>query len=151
MKNIFKVLSVILLLAGCTSPKPVGKAPRDVLVPGKGQVWQLVALQGKPLDPADKAPTLILNPDAATASGFAYCNNYSFQMKMEQPESHPEGDSFRVQLQLWGTGSLSCPDKEMNAESRYLTLLAKGERLVINATTLVIYQRNKEILRYSLQ
>ena len=151
MKNILNLLTIILLLTGCGTVKPTSKEQSPLLVPEKGQVWQLVALQGKMLDPKEPAPTLILNLDAATASGFAYCNEYSFQMKLEYSESHAENDSYALHLQLWGAGGLRCPESEMNAESRYLALLAKSSLLVISATTLTIYQRNKEILRYSLQ
>ena len=39
----------------------------------------------------------------------------------------------------------------MNAESRYISLLPKADALRIDAYTMTLYQKGKEILKYELQ
>ena len=44
-----------------------------------------------------------------------------------------------------------CPESDMNAERRYLSLLTKATHMKIGLYTLILYQQNKEILRFELQ
>ena len=95
--------------------------------------------------------SLVINPDAGVATGFAYCNEYTFKLELVLAGSQPDGDYYTIHLGLWGSGNLSCPEADMNAEQRYLSLLAKASRLRITATTLTLFQRDKEILHFELK
>lgn len=140
-----------MLLAAACSPKqpPVPAAPP--LEVERGQVWQLVRMQGRPLDRSKKAPTLLFNPAAGTATGTAHCNEYTFHYRLQHPRQAPEGDSYDVQLTFWGSGSMECPEGDMNAERRYLGLLGKATSLRLTATAMTLYQKEREILHYELQ
>ncbi|MBR1550613.1 MAG: META domain-containing protein [Bacteroidales bacterium] len=147
-------LLLVLLLASCGTGRPAfSSAPAPL--PQKEQTWQLVALRGRSLDPAAAAPTLVVNPEAGTLSGFAYCNQYFYQYTLRLETSQPDGDYYALSLRP-PTSDLppiktSCPEGKMNAESRYLLLLDKATRLRVTATTLTFYNKSKEILHFQLQ
>lgn len=143
------LLTLALLLTACKASKTV--APADLLLPQKEQTWQLVARQGHPLNRTKAAPSLVINPDAGVATGFAYCNEYTFNLELVPAGSQPDGDYYTIHLGLWGSGNLGCPESDMNAEQRYLSLLAKASLLRITATTLTLFQRDKEILHFELK
>ncbi len=143
------LLTLALLLTACKASKTVALA--DLLLPQKEQTWQLVARQGHPLNRTKAAPSLVINPDAGVATGFAYCNEYTFKLKLVPAGSQPDGDYYTIHLGLWGSGNLGCPESDMNAEQRYLSLLAKASLLRITATTLTLFHRDKEILHFELK
>lgn len=139
-----------LMVSAC-SRKQAPVATEPPLTPERGQVWQLVALQGRTLDHNKKAPTLSLNPDTHTASGTAYCNEYTFNYTLSHPQQLPEGDCYDLQLTFWGSGTTECPEGDMSAERRYLGLMEKATSLRLTATTLTLFQKNRELMHFELQ
>ena len=148
-----KLILLLLPLAiniSC-SRKQAPVAVDSPLAPERGQVWQLVALQGRTLDRNKQSPTLSFNPDTRTASGTAYCNEYTFHYTLAHPQQQPEGDRYEVQFTFWGSGTTECPEGNMNAERRYLGMLGKATSLSLTATTLTLYQKNRELMHFELQ
>lgn len=117
----------------------------------KRQTWQLTAIQGRDVDPGSKVTTLVINTEAGTATGHACCNTYTFRCALKNLEQQLDGDYYDLDLTLWESGSLACPEAEKNAEARYLMLLAKATRLRLTATTLTLFQKDKEILHFELR
>lgn len=154
MKNILTILLsflAVLILSACSSLSSPQAAPSPQSTLHKNQTWLLVAIQGRPLDPAKKAPIIIFNPDAATVSGVAYCNQYTYRYTLTPVVQQADGDYYDLHLERWGSGFLQCTVADMNAESRYLALLAKATRLRLTAYNLTLFQKNKEILHFQLQ
>ena len=146
------VIFLLTTFTGACSPRqaPVA-ALADPLVPQRGQVWQLVAQQGKRLALNKKAPTLLLDPEAGIATGDAQCNTYTFHCHLLLVSQMPDGDHYTLALEPWGSGDTSCPEADMNAEQRYLALLAKTTSMRLTATTLTLYQKDREILHFEQQ
>lgn len=154
MKNIFSILLsllAMLMVSACSSVSSPQTASLPQSTLDKNQTWLLVAIQGRSLDPAKKAPVIIFNPDAATASGVAYCNQYTYKYTLTPVAQQTDGDYYDLHLERWGSGYLECTVADMNAESRYLALLAKATRLRLTAYNLTLFQKNKEILYFELQ
>ena len=150
MKSTRLLLLILpLALSSCSTSRETFHA--DQLPLSKVQTWQLAAIQGRNIDPGDKVPTIVINPEAGTATGHAYCNTYTFRCTLQHPDQQLDGDYYDLELSLWGSGSLGCPETEKNAEARYLSLLAKATRLRLNATNLTLFQKDKEILHFELQ
>ena len=138
----------LISCGGHSKLKPTQQPP---LEPDKEQVWQLVCMQNRSLDRSGAAVTLVLNPEAGTATGQTTCNEYTFSYTLSKPTSHNDGDLYPVSFTFWGSGNIMCPESDMNAERRYLSLLTKATHMKIGLYTLILYQQNKEILRFELQ
>lgn len=149
-RNILVAFLAVLLVCSC-SHKKLASNSHEMLMPQKEQVWQLVSMQGRTTNLVAATPTLCFNPEAHTASGFAYCNSYSFRYESIPVDIQPDGDYHTLSLEPWGTGELGCPEADLNAEQRYLSLLAKATSFRLTSTTLTLFQRNKEILYFELQ
>jgi hypothetical protein len=67
-------------------------------------------------------------------------------LKIERGDCNSEFKIHNLQ-----SSDLLCPDPAMNAEQRYLGLLRKANRLVVEGTTLTLYSNNREILKFGLQ
>lgn len=149
IKHILLLLP-LLLMAAC-GQKQVPVAAEPPLEPERGQVWQLVALQGRALDRAKKSPTLVFNPETRSVNGTAHCNEYTFHYTLGRVQQQPDGDHYEVQLTFWGGGTTECPEGDMSAERRYLGLLGKATAMRLTATTMTLYQKNRETLHFELQ
>ena len=149
IKLILCLLQILLIFSCSRKQAPVSTEPP--LEPARGQVWQLVAVQGRALDRGRNSPTLSLNPDTKTAYGTAYCNEYTFHYTSQPSLQQSDGDFHTVQLTFWGCGSTECPEGGMSAERRYMGLLGKASSMRLTATTLTLYQKNREILHFELQ
>lgn len=141
----------ILCLIACTSTKPAPTSAAAPLQPQKEQVWQLVAMRGKPLPPRSATITLTFNTEAATLSGRASCNTYGADCRLTLVEQQPQGDLFHITIDNVASGNTLCPEADMNAEARYLALLPKADALLIDAYAISLLQKGKEILRFELQ
>lgn len=119
---------------------PAGTYPPVVLQ--KEHRWQLTAINGRDLKPTDDAVTVSFNPEAGTLSGTTACNTYSANYTLQNSE---------LIIQNLQASDLLCPDPAMNAEQRYLGLLRKANRLVVEGTTMTLYSNNREILKFGLQ
>ena len=148
-KRIVLILFTMVFFA-CSTAKHNTAAIPDLLQPDKNQIWQLVAMRSRNLNPASPV-TLLLNPDTGIISGNANCNNYYAKFTIKPLRSTPEGDVFQLSVNSLSTGSTRCPDADMNAEQRYTALLEKADTMVLTAYTLTLYQRGKEILKFELQ
>lgn len=150
--NILSLLLAAALVCACSGQRKTTQQPAaSCQLPAKEQVWQLVRQQGRPLPANSATITLIVNPEARTANGQAPCNPYSFSCTISNPIHSPEGDFYDLTLKPLGSGSTRCTEAEMNAEQRYLSALARTTRLRLTATTLTLYQKDREILHYELQ
>jgi heat shock protein HslJ len=146
-------LVACLLLAACGNSKPAVSTAQqqEALAPQKSQVWQLVAMRGKAVSRTDNIITLMFNPEAGTVSGKATCNSYYGNYRLRLDSQTPEGDNYTLKLSDVGSTKVYCNEADMNAESRYISLLPKADALRIDAYTLTLYQKGKEILKYELQ
>ena len=117
----------------------------------KGQTWQLVEFRGKQWQRQGGATTLVLNPEAGTCRGFAACNTYFGTYTAKLVSSSAEGDRYELKVDVEGSGSLGCPDAEMNAEGRYLALLEKADAMLVTAYSLTLCQRGREVMVFELQ
>lgn len=147
-------LVACLLLTACGGSKPAGSTEarqQEALAPQKGQVWQLVAMRGKAVSRTTDIITLTFNPEAGTLSGKAPCNSYYGNYRLRLDSQSPEGDNYTLKLTDVGSTKVYCSEADMNAEARYLALLPKADALTIDAYTLTLYQKGKEILKYELQ
>ena len=152
VKNLINILLSLFALctfAACASSRPADKSTLEIPAFDKDQIWQLTAMRGRSVDSQGKTFTLQLYPDAGIVRGFMACNMY-----FGHYTCHP-GDSqtgrFPIEIVLEGSGSLGCPEADMNADSRYYALLPKATHLSYTSTTLILYQNDKEILRYELR
>ena len=146
-------LVACLLLTACGGTKSAGSTAtqQEALAPQKGQVWQLVAMRGKAVSRTKDLITLTFNPEAGTLSGKASCNSYYGSYRLRLDSQRPEGDNYTLKLSEVGSTKVYCNEADMNAEARYLALLPKADALMIDAYTLTLFQKGKEILKYELQ
>lgn len=152
MKNLTNtLLSLFALctLAACASSRPANKSALEIPVFDKDQVWQLIDMRGKPVDTQGKTFTLQLYPDAGIVRGYMACNMYFGHYTCHPGD--PLTGRYPIEIVLEGSGSLGCPEADMNADSRYYALLLKATHFSYTSTTLTLYQNDKEILRYELQ
>lgn len=149
--HIALILSILLM--SCASQKHDVKTQRfsDSPTLQKEQVWQLVAIRGKDVSRTSNIITLSFNPEAGTISGKAPCNSYFGNYKLRPNTQQQDGDYYTLGFSDIGSTKVYCTEADMNAESRYLSLLPKADALRIDAYTLTLYQKGKEILKYELQ
>lgn len=144
--NIFRTVAIVMvacLMTGCkgTSGTPDTHPSNATVHLEKSQRWQLTAINGRDLKPTDDAVTISFNPEAGTFSGTTACNTYSANYIIQNSE---------LKIQNLQSSDLRCPDPSMNAEERYLGLLRKANRLVVEGTTMTLYSNNREILKFGL-
>lgn len=152
MKNILKTLLPIVLAlvaVSCKSNQETTRPAENSLLPDKSQTWQLVALNGREIPRNAKTVTLSFNPEAASFRGTTACNTYAGTYTLGSPS--PSDGRCSLSISTLESGSLRCPEADINAESRYLSLLQKTNSIFISQHTLTLYQRNKETLRFQLQ
>lgn len=135
-----------LTLAACTAPRQAAAPAADAVPPAKEQTWQLVEMRGREVPRSSEAITLVLNPEAGTASGQSACNRYHAQLRLRAA-----ADGFDMQLEGIGATRVQCPEAKMNREQRYLALLAKADHLRVAGYELELTQHGKTILKYELQ
>lgn len=146
-------LAACLLLASCGGGKATVMSvdSRPELAPQKEQVWQLVAMRGKAVSRTENIFTLTFNPEAGTLSGKAPCNSYYGSYRLMLKLQMTDGDHYTLKIREVGSTKVYCNEADMNAESRYLALLPNADAMTIDAYTMTLYQRGKEILKYELQ
>ena len=146
-------LVACLSLTACGGTKSAGSTAtqQEALAPQKEQVWQLVAMRGKAVSRTENLLTLTFNPEAGTLSGKAPCNSYYGSYRLMLKLQMTDGDHYTLKLSEVGSTKVYCNEADINAEARYLALLPKADAMTIDAYTLTLYQRGKEILKYELQ
>ena len=147
------IITMLAMLVSCSA----GRGDTTFAPPpsiSKEQVWQLTEVMGKAVGRTSEAVTLTFNPQTVTLKGKAYCNTYSADYRMGVEDGRlSDGQSlYTFSVSSVGSTSVQCPDVEMNALSRYLSLLAKATHIGINATStaMVIYQKGKPLLNFEL-
>lgn len=139
------VLSVIaLLVAGC-AVQHIEATGEALLRPEKGQVWQLVEQRGREVKRGTEV-TLIINTESGSLRGTAYCNSYYAEYILRA-----EGNHYSMKITTMSSGTTRCPDAEMNAQTRYLSLLQNADMMTLTEYTLTLYSKGKVILKYELQ
>lgn len=148
MKTYYPMLAVLACVAAvaCSSARPTATVMADAVPPAKEQTWQLVEMRGREVPRSSEAITLVLNPEAGTASGQSACNRYHAQLRLRAA-----ADGFDMQLEGIGATRVQCPEAKMNREQRYLALLAKADHLRVAGYELELTQHGKTILKYELQ
>lgn len=134
------ILAALAITVGCTSQRPT--AVQQPL-PQEGQVWQLVAVQGRTVGRTANVATLSFNPKTGRIRGFAHCNEYY--------ANYHAAANGNFSIDSLSNGTVYCPEPLMNAEQRYLALLKKVTAYSIEGYTLTFYSRGKETLKYEMQ
>lgn len=133
----------------CGSQREITHATTGSLLPDKNQVWQLTAINGRQIASDAKATTLSFNPEAGTFRGQTTCNFYAGTYTIGETAS---ADGRRpLVIDCSSTGSVLCPEADMNAEGRFVATFQKANYILITEYTLSFYRDNKEILRFGLQ
>jgi len=151
-----KHIVLLLLLSGCLLPMGCARRQTAAVITGealsfdKGQVWQLVTLRGKEV-PASSAATLMLHPESGTLRGHVACNRYFADYQARLQRTDADGSRYSLDIQYVSGGDVQCPEGDMTAQQRYLTLLDKADACLLTPYTLTFFQRGKEILKYELQ
>lgn len=151
MKNIVITLLplVALLFGACSGTHHVAKTPLEVPVFEKEQVWQLTTMRGRPADRQSKEITLQFNSEAGSVRGIMSCNTYFGHFVCNPGD--PATGRYPISITLEGSGSLGCPEADMNADTRFYALLPKATHAVFTATSITLYQNSKEILHFELR
>ncbi len=158
MKATNALVALCLVLAaagavGCTAaraPEAASATVAEPLAPTHEQVWQLVEMRGRKVERSLAAVTLVVNPQAGTVKGQGACNGYYADCRLRWTATDQEGHHYSLRLENVGSHDRQCPDAEMNADARYLALLAKADGLVLTPTTLVLFQKERPLLKYEL-
>ena len=154
VKNILKILLPILIaitLTACasTATQAIKQSNNQTISLDKDQVWQLVKIQGRKVSKNDKTVTLTFNPEAESFRGMTACNFYAGTYTLGEPS--PTNGRHSFSIVTFGSGSILCPEADMNAEGRFLSVFEKANYILIDEFTLSFYRDNKEILLFELQ
>jgi len=112
------------------------------------QTWQLTVLNGRSVPDDSKTVTLSFNPEAGIFRGQTACNFFAGAYTLGS--AAPDG-KLPLSVDFLGSGSVQCPEADMNAEERFLATLKKATAILIGEHTLAIYQGDREILRFELR
>lgn len=153
VKNILKILLPVLIvftLIACasTATQAHKNSSSHAISLNKDQVWQLVKIQGRDIPKNTKIVDLTFNPEASSFRGMTACNFYAGTYTLGEASPTDGRRPFSVDI---GTGSILCPEADMNAEGRYVLIFQKANYLLVTEHTLILYQNDKEILRFELQ
>ncbi len=141
-------LICIFCITACRTPKPTIAANDEPLTLQKEQVWQLTTMRGKPIK---ASITISFNTEASTLNGKATCNTYSANCRLNYSSSSPQGCLYNIAVANLSSGPTLCPEADMNVETRYLSLLAKADALLLTPYNLTLLQNDKEILHFELR
>ena len=152
MKNILKILLPLLIaltLTACASTATQSLSHPVTQSLKKDQTWQLVKIQGREVSKNAKTVTLTFNPEAESFRGLTACNFYAGTYTLGEPS--PTNGRCPFSIGTIGSGSILCPEADMNAEGRFLSMFEKTNHILITEHTLILYQNDKEILHFELQ
>lgn len=100
--------------------------------------WQLIAWQDKEL--IEKDISITLQYQEGRISGLAACNRYFASVKVDEQAGG-------IVLGAVGSTMMACLDSQMQAESRFLALLAKITHYQITDNHLYLsYQENDQVI-----
>ena len=144
-------LVAALTLLACRSSRAVSTPP----VLERTQVWQLVEVQGRPVDRGAAPVTLVFNSETSTLGGQTACNTYSapFTLAPLAVEGEKGADWCSITVGAIEHSSVQCPDAVMNAEARYLNRLRQCSQLALAdaGTTLILAHRDRPQLVFELK
>ena len=86
----------------------------------------------------------------AATSVTATTGTWTTNKNVQSTEQACQG-AYSLKLSNLAEGDISCPDAEMNAQFRYISLLMKADAMVVTEYTLTLYCKGAEILKYELQ
>ena len=151
MKNLTKILLsllAVLTITACTSTATQSPCRPVTLSLDKDQIWQLTLINGRQLPNDNKTVTLSFNPEAGIFRGQTACNFYAGSYSLGNPASNGR---HALSIDFLGSGSVQCPEADMNAEERFLATLKKANYILLNENTLSLFQNEKEILHFELR
>lgn len=151
VKNILKILLpllTVLMLTACSSTATQIPSNTVTWPLSKEQTWQLTSLNGRSIPDDSKATTLSFNPEAGIFRGQTACNFFAGAYTLGNIASDGR---YPLSIDFLGSGSIQCPEADMNAEERFLATIKKASAILICEHTLSIYQNDKEILHFELQ
>ncbi len=137
------------LTFSCVSHRKAAYTAPTSLLPDKSQTWQLTVLNGREVSAGAKTVTLTFNPEAGSFRGQTACNSYAGTYAIGTASTADGRCPFSIET--FGTGSILCPDADMNAEGRFVATFAKVNYILITEYTLSLYRDNKETLHFELQ
>ena len=143
------VFLAFTLLSSCGSQRESLHTSTVSLLPDKSQAWQLTILNGREVPQNAKPVTLTFNPEAKSFRGETACNFYAGTYTIGEASTSDGRRPFSIEYS--GSGSILCPDADMNAEGRFLATFHKANYILITEYTLSFYRDNKEILRFGIQ
>ena len=145
---ILALLSLLILFSCGSHREAVHTAPVSLL-PDKSQTWQLTALNGRSVSRDAKITTLTFNPEAGSFRGTTACNIYAGAYTLG--EASPSDGRRPFVIEYSGSGSIRCPEADMNAEGRFVAVFQKANYILITEYSLSLYHDNKEILHFELR
>lgn len=150
-KAIIPILFISLVMMSCTCSKKQ-QANETVLEFSSADVWQLTHIRGSKVTYSNSEPvTIQFNTESGTINGFAGCNRFfgNYINKVaDTPESGTQGE---ISFTGVGATKMMCPEAEMRIEDKFLPLIEKSTRYSLSKYTLVIYQKDKEVMRFEKQ
>lgn len=165
--NRIKTLPLLLLIAAlalavvaCTGQKsmqsrtaeaPAPRAAEEALQINKEQVWQLVSLRGKAVGKGNGEVILMFHPESGTLRGRIACNRYFADYSIRLLKALPEGSHYALRVSDISGGDVQCPEGGMALQERYLALLGKATECLLTPYTLVLMQKDKELMKFELQ
>ena len=145
MTRLVLTLMFLTVLYGCSAPE--GAAEKDVAQEGEPmdiqtRTWRLDRLGDKVMPEGDKSPTLSLDPSSGRASGFAGCNRYFADYKL---------DGSSLTLGPVGATKRLCDKEAMAIEDAFLAALSGGTMQVSTAgETLTMSGADKQSLEFAI-
>lgn len=152
----FFIPILLLLITLCPSLGQTPTLPDSNATPSEISRWQLSAIKGRPVHYAEEQQpiTLQINPESGVISGHAGCNSYQANYKtltitktitITITETMTES---AISIGETSTTQTVCPDAFMKLERQYLPLLQRATLMQQQDSTLILYQKDKELLRY---
>lgn len=145
-------LLLLPLLVQCKASREVTVLPaEEPLRFDKEQVWQLTALQGKEVPQASAEVILMFHPESGTLRGRVACNRYFADYTLRHAGTDAAGSRYEMEVKYVSGGDVQCPEGGMAEQERYLTLLGRADACLLSATTLTLFRKGKETLKFGLQ
>lgn len=150
IRTIIRIV-LAMLFVGCAATENQPIASSDVLTLERGQVWQLVEQRGKEMPRQGNVTILEFVPDAGSLRGRTGCNRYFAEYKIRLEQATVDGTRYSFTVKKLSPGDWQCPEGDMEAERRYISLLEHADAMMLTAQTMTLYRRGKEVLKYELQ
>lgn len=145
------MLVLLTMTVACGGPRATVGADGGALELEKEQVWQLVAMRGKEVSRSNDAVVLMFHPESGTLRGRVACNGYFGDYELRGVRVGAEGTRYSMEVRYVSGGDVQCPEGDMAAQERYLSLLGKADACLLTPWSLTLFQKGREVLKYELQ